>query len=143
MDIFEEKLEHAKPFYLGILGKTEAIDNAKLTTHILRPLVEQWGRYPEKIIQSSEGASSYLINLWAERHQIEIQSLHADYFKLGKRAGFLRDAMILKECTHLLVFLGTKSQKNEEVAIRETKKGKHVFTLHPKTLEITELVLED
>ncbi len=142
MDIFDEKIEQTKPFYLGVLGKTETIDNKKLTEQILQPLLEEWGRLPDKIIQSSEGASSYLLGLWAERHQIELQSLHADYFKLGKRAGFLRDAMILKETTHLLVFLGTKSQKNEEMAVREAKKGKHVFTVHPKTLEITELVVE-
>lgn len=142
MDLFEEPIQQAKPFYLGILGKTEHLDNTKLSEDILHPLLEIWGRLPEKIILSSEGASSYMINLWADRVHVDVQSIEADYRKLGRKAGFLRDAMILKESTHVLIFLGVRSQKNEQIAIREAKKGKQVYTIHPKTLEITELVLE-
>ena len=143
MDLFNEHLQQAKPFYLGVLGKLEKIDNKQLTEQVLHPLLEVWGRLPDKIILSSEGGSSYMINLWADRLHVDVQSIEADYRKLGRKAGFLRDAMILKECTHVLVFLGIRSQKNEQIATREVKKGKHVFTVHPKTLEITELVLED
>jgi hypothetical protein len=86
--------------------------------------------------------SSVLISIWAERNEIDSQMIEADYRKLGRRAGFLRDAMILKECTHLLVFLGLRSQKNEEIATREAKKGKKVYTIHPKSWEIAELTYE-
>jgi hypothetical protein len=142
MNLFEEKPQRGEPLYVGILGKTESITQDKLSTELLNPLLSLWGRLPDKLIVSSEGMSSVLFSIWAERNEIESQMIEADYRKLGRRAGFLRDAMILKECTHLLVFLGVRSQKNEEVAMREAKKGKKVYTIHPKSWEITELTYE-
>lgn len=142
MNPLEDLPKRALPLYVGILGKTECITQDKLSTEILNPLLSIWGRLPEKLIVSSEGMSSVLFSIWAERNEIESQMIEADYRKLGRRAGFLRDAMILKECTHLLVFLGLRSQKNEEVALREAKKGKKVYTIHPKTWEISEITYE-
>ncbi len=142
MNLFEEKPQRGEPLYVGVLGKTESITQDKLSTELLNPLLSLWGRLPDKLIVSSEGMSSVLFSIWAERNEIESQMIEADYRKLGRRAGFLRDAMILKECTHLLVFLGVRSQKNEEVAMREAKKGKKVYTIHPKSWEITELTYE-
>ena len=142
MSLFEEKPQRGEPLYVGILGKTESITQDKLSTEILNPLLSVWGRLPDKLIVSSEGMSSVLFSIWAERNEIESQMIEADYRKLGRRAGFLRDAMILKESTHLLVFLGVRSQKNEEVAMREAKKGKKVYTIHPKSWEIAELTYE-
>ena len=142
MNLFEEKPQRGEPLYVGVLGKTESITQDKLSTELLNPLLSLWGRLPDKLIVSSEGMSSVLFSIWAERNEIESQMIEADYRKLGRRAGFLRDAMILKECTHLLVFLGVRSQKNEEVAMREAKKGKKVYTIHPKSWEIAELTYE-
>lgn len=140
MNFFDEKPSRAEPLYVGILGKTEGITQEKLIQDVIFPLVSLWGRLPEKLIVSSEGMSSILFSIWAERNEVEYQMLEADYRKLGRRAGFLRDSMIVKECTYLLVFLGVRSQKNEEIAMREAKKGKKVYTIHPKSLEITELI---
>lgn len=142
MNPLEEKPQRGEPLYVGVLGKTESITQDKLSTEILNPLLSIWGRLPEKLIVSSEGMSSVLFSIWAERNEVESQMIEADYRKLGRRAGFLRDAMIVKESTHLLVFLGVRSQKNEEVAMREAKKGKKVYTIHPKTWEIAELTYE-
>lgn len=138
----DEKPSRGEPLYVGVLGKTDSITQEKLCHEIVNPLLSLWKRMPDKFILSSEGTSSILLSVWAERNEIDYQLLEADYRKLGRRAGFLRDAMIVKEATHLLVFLGLRSQKNEEIAMREAKKGKHVYTVHPKTWEITELVYE-
>lgn len=142
MNPLEERPSRAEALYVGILGKTESITQEKLCHEVLNPLLSLWKRLPDKMIMPSEGTSSVLASIWAERNEIEFQMLDADFRKLGRRAGFLRDSMIVKECTHLLVFLGTRSQKNEEVAMREAKKGKTVYTIHPKTWEITELCCE-
>ena len=96
---------------------------------------------PEKMIVSSEGTSSALLSIWAERNEVDCQVIEADYRKLGRRAGFLRDARIVKECTHLLIFLGPRSPKNQQVAEREAKKGKIVYTVDSKTYELCELTL--
>jgi hypothetical protein len=140
MDLFGETLERGQPLYLGILGKTESITPLHVAEEIMNPLLSLWERMPDKMILPDEGTSSALLNLWAERNEIDIQSLQADYFRLGRKAGFVRDAMIVKECTHLLVFLGQRSQKYEQIALREAKKGKIVYTVAPKTFELTELV---
>ena len=140
MDLFGETLERGKPLYLGVLGKTESITPLHVADEIMNPLLSLWERMPDKMILPDEGTSSALLNLWAERNEIELQSLQADYFRLGRKAGFVRDAMIVKECTHLLVFLGQRSQKYEQIALREAKKGKIVYTVSPKTFELTELV---
>ena len=138
MDSFDEPLNQGIPLYLGVLGKTDTLTKQKLSEEILHPLLSLWLRLPDKVLLPSEGASSALIGMWAEQNNIESQSLDANYQKLGRKAGFLRDAMITKEATHLLVFLGTRSQKNEQIAIRETKKGKHVYAVDPKTFDLTE-----
>lgn len=142
MNPLEEKPQRGLPLYVGILGKTESITQDKLSTEIINPLLSLWGRLPDKLIVSSEGMSSVLFSIWAERNEVESQTIEADFRKLGRRAGFLRDAMIVKEATHLLVFLGIRSQKNEELAFREAKKGKKVYTIHPKSWEITEVTYE-
>ena len=142
MDPFDEPLCQGTPLYLGVLGKTETITKQKLSEEILHPLLALWTRLPDKVLLPSEGASSSLLSLWANQNNIEVQSLDANYQKLGRKAGFLRDSMIIKEATHLLVFLGTRSQKNEQIAIRETKKGKHVYAVDPKSLEVSEYTTE-
>lgn len=138
MDLFDEPLKQGTPLYLGVLGKTDSLTKQKLSEEILHPLLSLWTRLPDKVLLPSEGTSSALISIWAEQNNIEFQSFDANYQKLGRKAGFLRDAMITKEATHLLVFLGTRSQKNEQIAIREVKKGKHVYAVDPKSFELTE-----
>ncbi len=140
MDPFGEELERGKPLYLGVLGKTDSITPLHVSEEIMNPLLSLWERLPDKMILPDEGTSSALLNIWADRNEVDLQSLQADYFRLGRKAGFVRDAMILKECTHLLVFLGQRSQKYEQIALREAKKGKIVYTVSPKTFELTELV---
>ena len=142
MDPFDEPFKQGTPLYLGVLGKTDTLTKQKLSEEILHPLLSLWSRLPDKVFLPSEGTSSALLSIWAEQNHIEFQSLDANYQKLGRKAGFLRDAMITKEATHLLVFLGTRSQKNEQIAIREVKKGKHVYAVDPKTFDLTEYTTE-
>lgn len=142
MDSFDEPRIQGTPLYLGVIGKTESLNKQTLTDCILHPLISVWKRLPDKILLPTEGTSSAYLSIWAERNGIETQSLDANYVKLGRKAGFLRDAMIAKEATHLLVFLGTRSQKNEEMATRETKKGKHVYVVDATSHGLTEWVLE-
>lgn len=141
MDPFGETIQRQTPIYLGILGKTESATQNRIYEDVLHPLLSEWKRLPEKMIVSSEGTSSALLSIWAERNEIECKVIEADYRKLGRRAGFLRDARIVKECTHLLVFLGPRSPKNQELAEREAKKGKSVYTVDAKTYELSELTL--
>lgn len=132
-----------KPIYLGVLGIHNQIAKEEIHEKVLHPLMSVLGRMPDKIILPSEGTSSALLSIWAERNHIDTQCIEADWRKFQRKAGILRDARILKECSHLVVFLGIKSRSNEGVAIRQAKKGKQVFVIEPNPIELIEYVVEN
>lgn len=131
------------PIYLGVLGKHENITKMQIHESILHPLISVLGRLPDKVYVPSEGMSSAYISLWAERASVDTQCVEADWRRFQRKAGILRDSRIVKESTHLLVFVGPKSKTYEQTGIREAKKGKHVFLVDYGSLELTELVVED
>lgn len=143
MDSFlEEPRSQGKPIALGILGIHNQITKEAIHETILHPLMSVFGRLPDKILLPSEGTSSAYISLWAERHTIDTHCVEADWKKHQRKAGILRDARILKESTHLLVFLGLRSRSNEQTAIRQVKKGKQVFLVEHNPIEMYEIVIE-
>ncbi len=132
-----------KPILLGVLGKHEQITKQHIHEKILHPLVSAMGRLPDKLFVPSEGTSSAYITLWAERANVETVCVDADWRKLQRRAGIMRDARIQKESTHLLIFVGARSKSYEQTGIREAKKGKQVYLVDHDTLDLCELVVEE
>jgi hypothetical protein len=131
-----------KPILLGVLGKHEQISKQDIHEKILHPLVSAIGRLPDKVLIPSEGTSSAYITLWAEKANLELHPVDADWRKLQRRAGIMRDARIQKESTHLLIFVGARSKNYEQTGIREAKKGKTVFLVDHDSLDLCELVVE-
>jgi hypothetical protein len=143
MDSFlDEPRSQGQPIYLGILGIHNKITKEDIHEKILHPLMSVFGRLPDKILLPSEGTSSAYINIWAEKQHIDTHCVEADWKKFQKKAAILRDARILKECTHLLTFLGPRSRSNEQTAIRQVKKGKQVFLVEHTPVEMYEIVVE-
>lgn len=142
MDFESDNRIVGKPIYLGVLGIHNQITKEDIHEKVLHPLISVLGRMPDKLILPSEGTSSALISLWAERNHIDTQCVEADWRKFQRKAGILRDARIQKECSHLVVFLGIKSRSNEQTAIRQAKKGKQVFVVEPNPIELIEYVVE-
>jgi hypothetical protein len=139
---FEETRIVGQPIYLGILGIHNQISKDDIHEKVLHPLMSVLGRLPDKILLPAEGTSSAYITIWAERNHIATQCVEADWRKFQRKAAILRDARIVKECTHLLTFIGIKSRSNEQTAIRHAKKGKHVFLVEPNPIELQEIVVE-
>ena len=139
---FEETRIVGQPIYLGILGIHNQISKEDIHEKVLHPLMSVLGRLPDKIILPAEGTSSTYISIWAERHSIDTQCVEADWRKFQRKAAILRDARILKECSHLLTFVGVRSRTNEQTAIRHAKKGKQVFLVEPNPIELCEIVVE-
>lgn len=131
-----------QPILLGVLGKHEQISKQDIHEKILHPLVSAIGRLPDKVLIPSEGTSSAYITLWAEKANLELHAVDADWRKLQRRAGIMRDARIQKESTHLLIFVGARSKNYEQTGIREAKKGKTVFLVDHDSLDLCELVVE-
>jgi hypothetical protein len=132
-----------KPILLGVLGKHEQITKQDIHEKILHPLMSAIGRLPDKLFVPSEGTSSAYITLWAERANVETVCVDADWRKLQRRAGIMRDARIQRESTHLLIFVGARSKSYEQTGIREAKKGKQVYLVDHDTLDLCELVVEE
>ena len=143
MDFPEETRVLGKPIALGILGIHNTITKEQIHDKVIHPLMSVLGRLPDKILVPSEGTSSAYISLWAERQNVDTHCVEADWRKFQRKAAILRDARILKESTHLLVFVGSKSRTNEQTAIRQVKKGNQVFLVEPNPVEMCELVVEE
>jgi hypothetical protein len=140
MELLEETPILVKPIILGILGNSKAATWTRdtIAESVMNPVISEIG-LPTTILMPTEGSTSILLQVWSDRQNIPTQPIDADWIRLGRRARALRDGRILKESTHLIFFLGPKSDYYEKVAIREAKKGKKVFTVDGKTNEITEL----
>lgn len=128
------------PITLGVLGGSNAQrwTLQTIADDLCAPLLEILGKHPQTLVVPSDGTTSLLLQAWAERQKIAVTPLDADWIRLGRRAGALRDARILKESNCLVIFLGKRSDTYEKVAIREAKKGKTVFTVDPETFEIVQ-----
>lgn len=133
-------LERAEPFFLGILGTRTDVDASKYTDGILTPLLEEWGRVPERVILPAEGSSSIMIGEWAEQMKVPTQIYEADWFRHKRRAKIFRDARIQQESTHFLIFLNKRSNFNEQLAERLARSGKHVCTVSYSDWEVTMLI---
>jgi hypothetical protein len=133
-------LQIQKPIILGVLGHSDHSEwnRETLLNKIMFPIISEQERIPTVLLLPSEGATSLLLEDWADRQVIQTSVYEADWAKLGKRARALRDARIVKECTHLVIFLGNKSDYYEKIAVREVKKGKIVYCVEADTRELIE-----
>lgn len=143
MDFLDEPRQVGQPIVVGVLGTHSTLTKDQAHDLILHPLLEVLGRLPDKLILPAESQSSAYISLWSERQGVDTHSVEADWRKLQRKAGILRDARIQKEATHLLVFVGPRSRSYEQTAIRQAKKGKRVFLIEPNPIEMYEIVVED
>jgi hypothetical protein len=127
---------------LGFLGNSSASYwNANTITDIVNPLLSEINTMPTEVNLPTDGITSLLLQVWAEKQKIPCQAIDADWIRLGRRARAMRDSRIIKDSTHLVFFVGSKSDYYEKIAIREAKKGKIVFTVDAKTKELVQWVL--
>lgn len=141
----EESLTQSKPMILGVLGSSA---DAHWTTttiqeEIVYPILAELGRLPDALVLPADGQTNLYLSAWAERQNLPLTPIQADWQRLGRRAGILRDSRILKDSTHLVFFLGPRSDTLEKAAIRELRKGKVVFTVDAKTHELAQLTLDE
>lgn len=131
-------IRQVKPFYLGLLGSRNDMKMPDLYSKVIEPLVDTFGKYPEKIILPSEGNSNIYIGDWAEKEKIPIAQYYSDWKRDGKKARILRDNKIVSEATHLICFNGPRSDYYEKFGTRFLKK-KDVYVLDFQSKELSEL----
>lgn len=126
----ESGTTECKELILGVLGSSSAAYwNRETITDIMNPVIGDQDKIPSILHIPTDGATSLLIQIWAEKQAIKCAPINADWVRLGRRARALRDARIIKESTHLIFFIGSRSDYYEKIAIREAKKGKTVYTI--------------
>jgi hypothetical protein len=129
MDDFGEEVCIPNPILLGILGSRQDITYDIFHETILNPILGELGRMPERLMLPSEAASSALFNEWGKKMRLASITYETDWFRLGRKAGIVRDNRIVSESTHLIVFLGKRSDHYSKKAEQLAKKGKTVFTV--------------
>ena len=131
----------AQPILLGVLGHRQDITYDILHEQIINPILAEIGRIPDKVVLPSEATSSALLYGWAEKLKVSMIAYETDWNRLGRKARAIRDARIAQESTHLIMFLGKKSDYYEKQALTLARKGKIVFTVSNE-FELEEIVIE-
>ena len=116
------------PLIMGILGHTNKQSEQSLIETVLTPLLQEFGRVPDRVLLPSEGNSSIYLQEWAESLHVATQIFHSDWKRHGKIAQILRDDRIKQESTHILLFVGPRSTTWEKVATSLARKGTYVVT---------------
>jgi len=124
----EDTVYQPQLIILSVFGSTNKVTEQDIIENTLTPLLQEWGRPPDKVLLPSEGNSSIYIQDWAESLRIKTQVFYSDWARNGRMAQIVRDDRMYKECTHALVFLSQKSIKLEKFAEKMAKKGRMVFT---------------
>jgi hypothetical protein len=113
---------------LAIFGQNNQLTETDLHQNVLYPLLEEWGRTPDTILLPNDGKVASDINEWAESLHIKTKVFYSDWTQHGKIAQILRNDRMMKECTHSLFFLSSRSKRLEQYAEKWTMKNKEVFT---------------
>jgi hypothetical protein len=133
----------SKPFVLGVLGNSSAAFWSKETIEsLMETLTGEQEKMPVSVLLPNEGNTSLLLQVWGERKRLDVKVYDADWKRLGRRARALRDSRIQKESSHLLIFLGGRSDYYETLAIRQVKKGMIVYGVDPESKELIEFVAD-
>lgn len=117
---------------LGIFGQCSTLSDTEVQETILLPLLEEWGRTPDHLLLSTDSVIACSIQDWAESLHLKTKLFYSDWTRNGKIAQVLRDDRMIKECTHALIFLTSRTKRLETFAEKWTRKGKHIFTWHPE-----------
>jgi hypothetical protein len=129
-------------FTLGILGSSDASYwNSNTISDIINPIISEIGKMPTSLSIPAKGITSLLIQAWGEKQKLSCKTIDSDWIRLGRKARALQDTRIIKDSSHLVFFVGSRSDYYEKIAIREAKKGKTVYTVDGKTRELVQWVL--
>ena len=106
----------------------------------LNTLLEETEKLPTTINLPAKGITSLLIQAWGEKQNIVCKPVDSDWIRLGRKARALQDSRIMKDSSHLLFFVGSRSDYYEKIAIREAKR-KIVYTIDAKTKDIVKWIV--
>jgi hypothetical protein len=110
---------------LGVLGTRSNVRYEEFERDVLAPLVEAWG-VPDELMLPAESDSTQMILTWAKQKDIPVRLVTAEWKQQGSRAGALRDGLIQRDSTHLLLLQGPRSNALMTLGKRLERKGRPV-----------------
>lgn len=113
---------------LAIVGSRTFNDYATFNYVVNKICKENGYNIVEIISGGAKGADSFA-EQYADMHKISKIVFRADWKKFGKRAGFIRNVDIIKECTHCIAFWDGDSHgtKHDIELCIEQKKDIYVY----------------
>ena len=141
METLDDNPVLPQPILLGVLGHRQDITYDILYDQIITPILSEIGRMPDRVILPSESTSSALLYGWAEKFKLSLIAYETDWNRLGRKARAIRDARIMQESTHFIIFLGKRSEYYEQHAHKIARKGKIVFTVSNE-FELEQIIIE-
>ncbi len=124
----EKEIYEPQIIVLAVFGQNNVLSSDTLHQEILYPLLEEWGRTPDMILLPNDGKIASDIQEWAESIHIKTKVFYSDWTQHGKIAQILRNDRMMKESTHSLFFLSSRSKQLEKFAEKWASKEKHIFT---------------
>lgn len=115
---------------LAIVGSRTMTDRVLFTRRI-DEWIAQHGA-PAIIITGTEGAAKGADSMacdYARENRIALRVHAAQWSKYGKRAGPLRNTIIVEDCTHVVAFPSVGGSGTQDTLRKATLVGKHV-TVH-------------
>ena len=130
-------LRNMEKIKLAIVG-SRTFDDQSLFDKIMSKLEEKY-EIEMVISGGAKGADSFGEN-WADNHNIEKKIFYPDWEKYGKRAGFLRNIDIIKNCDVCVAFWDRKSHgtKHDIDLCDEFGKVCYIVNFIDKTMTIWE-----
>jgi hypothetical protein len=122
---------------LGVLGHRKDLtqDDVK---QIMDLIVEDFPTI-QSMHLPSDGDTSIYIEICADGKLIPCTLYEADWRRDGRRAQIFRDARILRESTHFLIFGAPRSEKPYKTAEQLVKKHHVVYYIPHGTMELQQL----
>lgn len=114
---------------IGVVG-SRGFDNFDLLTSILNFLIED---YESTIIVSggAKGADS-MAEIYASEMKLSTLIYEADWERFGKRAGFIRNKLIVDNSDFIVAFWDGKSKGTKHTIDLATNAGKEVIIIRYK-----------
>src|SRR3990167_8364678 len=88
---------------LAIVGYRNYNNYPEFKSYIAK-FIEKYGKI-DKIISGGAKGTDSMAEIYANEHKIPFVCYPADWSKYGKRAGPIRNQLIVNDCTHMVAFL--------------------------------------
>lgn len=102
----------------------------------MKQLKAGWGIQPDIVIHGGAIGVDRAGGKWGHESGLPVQVFPADWDRLGKRAGFVRNIEMIEECDLVVAVWNGISKGTKHTIDYATKRGRPVFVYNPQWEEL-------